>query len=412
MTTATVIIGANLGDEGKGLLTDCHAAAMPGALVVRFNGGAQAGHTVATRDGRRHVFSHFGSGSFAGAATYLSRFFVSHPTLFLRERAQLARLGLAPEVHIDPRSPITTPYDMLINQAIEAARASGRHGSCGIGFGETIHRCLKPRFATYAGDLLTRSWAVWLSAVLDDIRTQHVPARLKALGIAALDPERAALLASDVLIERFIADCAVFRDAVAIADLAALAPGRAVIFEGAQGLLLDQDRGWFPHVTRSNTGLKNAIALARDAGIDALDAVYATRAYMTRHGAGPLPHEIAALPYPRVRDETNLPNAHQGTLRFAWLDLDLLAQTIAWDLADARTAGLPTRHRLAITCLDQVDGAARFVSRGTLQRASVEELVVAAARAVGTDRALTSHGPTREDVAEVCVPAAPCAAAA
>src|SRR5262249_12200450 len=158
MTPATVIIGANLGDEGKGLLTDFHAAAAPGALIVRFNGGAQAGHTVVTPDARRHVFSHFGSGSFAGAATYLSRFFVSHPTLFLRERAQLAALGLAPTVHVDPRSPITTPYDMLINQAVETARAGARHGSCGIGFGETIQRGLAPRLALQVGDLVVRGW--------------------------------------------------------------------------------------------------------------------------------------------------------------------------------------------------------------------------------------------------------------
>src|SRR5207302_346428 len=149
-----------------------------------------------------------------------------------------------------------------------------------------------------------------------------------------------------------------FQDAIAITDLAGVAAARAVIFEGAQGLLLDQDRGWFPHVTRSNTGLKNVVALAHEAGIAALDVIYATRAYMTRHGAGPLPHEIATLPTPRVRDDTNLPNPHQGSLRFAWLDLDLLATTIAPDLGDARAAGLPATHRLAITCLDQIDGAA------------------------------------------------------
>lgn len=401
MTSATVIIGANLGDEGKGLLTDFHAARDGrDALVVRFNGGAQAGHTVVTPDGRRHVFSHFGSGSFAGAATYLSRFFVAHPTLFLREQAQLAALGLAPAVHLDPRSPLTTPYDMLVNQAAEAARGAARHGSCGIGFGETIQRCMRPRFATHAGDLLARDWTGELARRLDDIRTNHVPARLAALGCAS-DPERTALLRSDALIERFVADCAAFRAAVDIADLAAVARSRAVVFEGAQGLLLDQDRGWFPHVTRSNTGLRNVVALAREAGIGALDVVYATRAYMTRHGAGPLPHEIGAIPYPRVRDDTNLPNQHQGTLRFAWLDLDLFAATIAQDLADASTAGLPAAHRLAITCLDQVDDAATFVARGTLRYTGIDGFAAAAARAAGTGRLLTSHGPTRVDIKEI-----------
>jgi adenylosuccinate synthase len=410
MTSATVIIGANLGDEGKGLLTDFHASS--DALVVRFNGGAQAGHTVVTPDGRRHVFSHFGSGSFAGAATYLSRFFVAHPALFLRERAQLHALGVSPAVHVDPRSPLTTPYDLLINQAIEETRGQARHGSCGIGFGETIQRCLRPRFATDVGDLLVRDWAGRLAATLDDIRAHHVPARLAVLGCAALDAERAALLWSDALIERFIADCAAFRATIAIFDLAAVAPSRAVIFEGAQGLLLGQDRGWFPHVTRSNTGLKNVIALAREVGVDALDVVYATRAYATRHGAGPLPHEIAALPYPRVRDDTNLPNPHQGTFRFAWLDLDLLATTIAQDLGDARAAGLPATQRLAITCLDQVDDAVTFDAEGSVQRARPGDFIVAAARAVGTDRILASHGPTRDNVAEICIKDAARAAAA
>jgi len=80
MNEANVVIGANYGDEGKGAAVD-RLATEAGAqcLVVRFNGGAQAGHTVETPDGRRHVFSHFGAGSFAGARTFLSRFFVSNP---------------------------------------------------------------------------------------------------------------------------------------------------------------------------------------------------------------------------------------------------------------------------------------------------------------------------------------------
>lgn len=68
--TARVVIGAQFGDEGKGWLTDHHAARMGGdGIVARFNGGAQAGHTVVASDGRRHVFSHVGSGALTGAAT-------------------------------------------------------------------------------------------------------------------------------------------------------------------------------------------------------------------------------------------------------------------------------------------------------------------------------------------------------
>ena len=130
-TTARVVIGAQFGDEGKGQAVAGEAAAAGGdGIVVRYNGGAQAGHTVVTPDGRRHVFSHVGSGAFSGAATFLSRWFVSHPMLFLKEQAALAALGVNPVVLIDPASPVTTPYDMLINQIVEQARGDGRHGSC------------------------------------------------------------------------------------------------------------------------------------------------------------------------------------------------------------------------------------------------------------------------------------------
>src|SRR5687768_6543349 len=142
--TAVIIIGALFGDEGKGLLTDYHAARFGSDVIVaRFNGGAQAGHTVVLPDGRRHIFSHFGSGTLTGAATFLSRYFVSNPLLFLREAAELEAIGIAsPVIFADERAPVTTPYDMLINQWAETARGSAKHGSCGVGFGETVERSL------------------------------------------------------------------------------------------------------------------------------------------------------------------------------------------------------------------------------------------------------------------------------
>ena len=81
----SVVIGANYGDEGKGLATDYLASQGTKSLVVRFNGGAQAGHTVVTPDGCRHVFHHFGSGVFAEADTFLSKFFIVNPILFRTE---------------------------------------------------------------------------------------------------------------------------------------------------------------------------------------------------------------------------------------------------------------------------------------------------------------------------------------
>ncbi len=154
-TGALVIIGSNFGDEGKGLLTDWAAAPFGNdCIVARFNGGVQAGHTVVLPDGRRHIHSHFGSGTLAGAATFLGQHFVSNPLLFFRETAALEKLRIElPLVYADERGLVSTPFDMLINQIVEAARGSRKHGSCGLGFGETIERCLIPRYVTRIADL-------------------------------------------------------------------------------------------------------------------------------------------------------------------------------------------------------------------------------------------------------------------
>jgi adenylosuccinate synthase len=400
--SATVIIGAGFGDEGKGLLTDW-AAAPFGAdgLVVRFNGGAQAGHTVVLPDGTRHVHSHLGSGALAGAATFLSRFFVSNPLLFEREIAELEkkRPG-APVVLADPSGLVTTPYDMLINQFAEQSRGPKKHGSCGVGFGETIERNLRPDLSTTVADLADRKA---LSRKLDKIRREWAPRRLAALGIATLSAEQREILNAAGLKNNFLDAAARFFERVRLAPRGIPQTAGHLIFEGAQGLLLDQDIGWFPHVTRSNTGLKNVLALAAESEIRELEAVYATRCYATRHGAGPLPHELPAPPFKGIRDDTNIHNRYQGDLRFAWLDLDLLARTIERDLADLRPApALRINRRLAITCLDQLDSdRLAFVSRGRLYRAGTDDFIRRAAHAVDVRKTYLSSGPTRETMTAI-----------
>lgn len=406
--TPHAVIGAGYGDEGKGLMTDKLAARAPGGtLVIRFNGGAQAGHTVALGDGRRHVFSHVASGSLRGARTYLSRYFVSNPLLFAGEWEALAQLGITPQVYVDPYGLVSTPYDMALNQIAEAARGSGRHGSCGIGFGETIERNLDPACALTVADLEDPDA---LRHRLERIRDDYVPRRLCALGL--LDwrqaPRFKDALTGDGAIDRYLEDAAGFLARTCIAGGDVMRHFPALVFEGAQGLLLDQDRGAFPHVTRSNTGLKNVMRLAAHAGLDRLDVTYVTRAYVTRHGAGPLSGELAGPPAPGVRDATNRPNAYQGSLRFAHLDLRILQSAIAADLSDAPD-DIAVSHGLAVTCLDQLDRAATYLD-GPARAASPEALAAAAAQATGARWLYRSHGPTAADVE--CHGAAAAAAAA
>lgn len=393
--SASVIIGAGFGDEGKGLLTDFRAARFGAdCIVARFNGGAQAGHTVVLPDGRRHVFSHFGSGTLAGAATFLSKHFVSNPLLFEREKIELEKLGApAPRIFADQRGLVTTPDDMLINQWAEAARGAGKHGSCGIGFGETIERSLDERFRIRIIDLED---AEKLRVKLADIRQNWTPQRLTQLNVLKLTAEQTDLLAAARLRDDFIRAATEFYRSLQLARPDILTTAAHTIFEGAQGLLLDQDEGWFPHVTRSHTGLRNAVQLAAEAGFNRLDCVYATRAYATRHGAGHLPHELPRQPFAKIEDATNTRNPHQDELRFGWLDLDLLGTVIARDFERHRAAtNIELTKQLAITCLDQLPAQTHFVRGSKLRQARVSDFVAAAAAAANVTKIYLTRGQTR-----------------
>lgn len=141
MKKAKVVIGSGYGDEGKGVFTDFLSSQSNESLVIRFNGGAQAGHTVMTPDGKRHVFGHFGANSFLpNSKTALSKHFVVNPLLFAKEKNILNNMDVDPEVFIHKDCAVTTPYEMILNQWQEDNRGNNRHGSCGVGFGETIQR--------------------------------------------------------------------------------------------------------------------------------------------------------------------------------------------------------------------------------------------------------------------------------
>ncbi|MEO5929217.1 MAG: adenylosuccinate synthetase [Candidatus Kapaibacterium sp.] len=387
-TRATAVIGAGFGDEGKGLMTDYQCARQPGAVVVRFNGGAQAGHTVQLRDGTRHVFHHFGAGTFAGAGTFLSRFFIVNPFLWHKEMIELGDVWpVPPRLFIDRDAPMTTPYDMLINQELESARGADRHGSCGIGINETINRLQSPDLATWVRDI---EHPAALRATLLAIR-DNLPGRLAANGVVRPSDRVARVLGSDAILENFLEIAARMCDAATITDCSALANAESIVFEGAQGLLLDQDHHFFPHVTRGRTGLPNVVAIASDAGITELDVIYVTRAYATRHGAGPFPTEDSGMLFP---DPTNVPNEFQGNLRFGALNLDLMKEAIDRDAI----ADLILHRRLAITCIDQMPesvpirlhGADHIVGRDALPELMLE--------VIGIPMGYVSSGPTREDV--------------
>ena len=421
MMRMQAVIGAGYGDEGKGRTVDALVAAAQhdglSPWVVRFNSGAQAGHTVVTPDGRRHVFHQVGSGALLGAPTYLGPEVVLNPWLLDGELDALAACGVNdPRLIADPSAPVSVPCDAMINQALEHARGAGRHGSCGVGFGETVERSEDPAFALRVIDLTDDSR---IRAKLAAIRHEYLPRRLEAVGLPpdALD----AWIDNTALIDRFVADALSLGARLEWRAPHVLADQEALIFEGAQGLRLDQDIGDFPFVTRSHTGLPGIARLARDAGLCGrcpLDVHYVTRAYRTRHGAGPLPDEIPVAPAPGFSDPTNVPNPYQGNLRFALLDPDALRSDIERDLD--RVSRKPQRQMgeqpfdgdplngeilvvhplLEVTCLDQM-GPRTLWRNGACWPTA--DLALATAETTGIPLIAEAWGPARTDRTESAV---------
>lgn len=324
---ARAVIGANFGDEGKGLMTDYLCATEGAGMVVRFNGGAQAGHTVVSPAGDRHVFHHFGSGTLAGVPTFLSQFFVCNPLVALAEADQLLDLNYRPVLYAHPNCLVSTFADMIINQRKEQTRGDKRHGSVGMGFNETINRSSIPELKITMSDL-------WNNIPLEDRLSQicNKYAHFRT-GLAIELP--------DAMISNFIKLSQKFADSVNPLGISQCADP---VFEGAQGLLLDQDnKEFYPHLTRSNTGMKNVRILCDQANIKNVDIYYVSRTYMTRHGAGPMPNEDASMKY---EDNTNLPHQFQGNLRFAPLVAGELRKRCEAD------AGTP-KYNLVLTHCDQ-----------------------------------------------------------
>ncbi len=380
---AKVVIGAGLGDEGKGLMVDYLAHKNPKSTVVRFNGGCQALHTVQI-NGERTGFQHYGSGTAVGVPTFLGKEFIVNPVLFHKERKALNKGSV--QCHVESR--VTTPYDMMHNTLLETSRGGNRHGSCGLGINATVNRhiavpfnaCHLPHPAKVK-EILRQTYKYY--------KELHKGTELA--GLNALQTLR------DTVEDPFVHNCIQFINKVDLENEGYLKYNNCVIFEGAQGLLLDENHEWFPHVTRSKTGLTNVIDILKQLPYaNKVEVTYMTRAYLTRHGAGPLPNEDTDMHF---EDKTNLPNTWQGKLRYAPLDIDLLLETIKYDLmgialrSDIRVSVEP---KLCITCLDQMEHV-DFVYNKNRMSLTVPNFITFMSTLWGGGL-LVSYGPERTDI--------------
>ena len=395
MSFAQAVIGAGLGDEGKGKTVDFLAYQLRDQhpIVVRFNGGAQAGHTVETPDGKRHSFHQFGAGTIAGAETYLSQFFIINPSSFVTEGKILQDLSAFMRPKIDGNCRVTTPYDILLNQAAETYRGNNKHGSCGFGVNETVTRHENADFRLEFKDLYTKEK---IEKKLNKIQNEWVPARIEALNIE-ISENLSHFFKSSAIKDDFLRDCEWLISHSLATDIDCL-HDRRIIFEGAQGLLLDEEHPNFPYVTRSKTGLTNVVSILDYLDIDDLSVTYVTRCYATRHGVGPLPWELPGPPYKNIVDKTNVINYWQDELRFGWLDLNILEKAIKDDFAildDYYDRAL----NIHVTCLDQIDNEAVTFMFDKRQITVNEDIFLSTLdELLEADNVIYSKGPTREYV--------------
>jgi len=407
---AQAVIGANYGDEGKGVITDYLVNKSQTLCVVRFNGGAQAGHTVKTPDGKEHVFRHFSSGSFSGAWTFLSKYFVINPMLYFKEINEISRvLPNVPRLLVDPRAYVTTPWDIMVNQAREEAAGKSRLGSCGVGHRDTVDRneYSEERFGFNIHDVILEfpiQGIHRLSDKLEFIRTEWVPERLEEYKVP-YTKELREIVMSDEIMKRYLEDLQVLASNITLVDTCDITAYGNIIFEGSQGLGLDQDRGTVPHTTRSNTGVKNILDICKEAEIEAVEVYYTTRAYLTRHGPGPMESEFPDPTWmPKGwEDASNLTNEFQGKMRYGFLDVDELARRIKDDLRVGAFHATKIFPKLAITCLDQLEAKTELFVDGLLVKVDKEEVASFIAHEVGICQILESYGPTRGTVREVIV---------
>lgn len=376
---AYVVVGAVLGDEGKGLMVDYLASRTTDAVVVRASGGAQAAHTVQI-NGDRTVFHHLGSGTHAGASTYLGREFIVNPIMFAIEQNAINAQG----VMCHPMSKVTTPYDMMHNQVLEMSRGSKKHGSCGLGINATVDR---HEAIPFCASQLANPLVIQL--ILDDAYEYVKASVLDKKLFGSFTPNK------KLLDERFIEDCLYFASQVDIFSSNNLTD-KDIIFEMAQGLMLDEHHKWFPYVTRSRTGLDNVIAmLPYFPNITELEVIYMTRAYAVRHGEGPFPTEKLGMYF---EDETNVVNRWQGGLRFGHLDVDLLLETTNKDFAKLEGSEVKATKTLCVTCIDQMkEGVTYKINRSFTTREDPQDFL-RDMTSLWDGKLMFSNGPERTNV--------------
>ena len=335
------VVGSQWGDEGKGKIVDWLSERAD--VVVRFQGGHNAGHTLVI-DGRTYKLSLLPSGVVRGKLSLIGSGVVVDPWALLDEIDEVRRAGVdvTPETfRVAENACLILPLHPLLDHAREAARGAARIGTTGRGIGPAYEDKVGRRAIRLCDLADPDGLAPRVDHLLD-----HHNALLRGLGAETFD--------RDELIERL--------RAVAPRILPFAAPvwhlldgarrdGRRILFEGAQGAMLDVDHGTYPYVTSSNT-LAGQAAAGSGLGPRSIDYVLGiTKAYTTRVGSGPFPTEQDNEIGRRLGERGHEFGTVTGRKRrCGWFDAVMVRQAI-------RLGGI---DGIALTKLDVLDGMAEL----------------------------------------------------
>jgi adenylosuccinate synthase len=338
-TTCVVVVGAQWGDEGKGKLVDVLAERAD--LVVRYQGGANAGHTVVIGDSQ-FILRQIPSGILHPRVTcIIGNGVVLEPENLFAELDQLTQRGIDTRgrLFVSDRAHLVLPYHKLLDAASERSQKLGTTGR-GIGpayedkFGRRGIRVTDLRHLDCARALLAD-------------RVDRANRLLEMMG----STERASFDQHVELLERLAPRLLPLAADTGLLVHRAVGQGRRILLEGAQGALLDVDHGTYPYVTSSNTTAGGA-AVGAGIGPTAVDGVLGVvKAYTTRVGNGPLPTEAPSPLGERLRELGGEFGAVTGRpRRCGWFDATVVRYAV-------RVNGLTG---LAVTKLDVLDSFAEI----------------------------------------------------
>jgi adenylosuccinate synthase len=338
MSKNVVVIGSQWGDEGKGKVVDWLTDSVQG--VVRFQGGHNAGHTLVI-GGKKTVLHLIPSGVLReGVACYIGNGVVLSPEALLAEMDELEAAGVdvAARLRISEACPLILPYHQALDRARETAKGENKIGTTGRGIGPAYEDKVARRAIRLQDLLRPTRFAAKLAEILDFhnfVLTQY-------FGAPKVDFQQTldGALALAPRIEKLVVD-------VPRALYEANKAGSNLLFEGAQGTLLDIDHGTYPFVTSSNC-VAGAAAAGAGVGPTMLHYVLGiTKAYTTRVGSGPFPTELFDDTGRHLATKGNEFGATTGRpRRCGWFDAAALKRSI-------QINGI---SGLCVTKLDVLDG--------------------------------------------------------